>query len=205
MKVDMALISSMNEKPQTGTDKSAAENTEKPAAVVAAEKKADDKKEEEEVKKPEKPEKHSKFKTFLVVIIMIVGFVLLVWNLTALVNNKRLDDQGSAVNIVYEMEDLESFMGNTEGSGATNITDKTENEMPTDTGNEDTEPEDDTEDIVYANESEEMAALRKEAKEARNEAALVRQELKNAEDMLDSSLQREADLQSQLDALTGGN
>lgn len=66
----------------------------------------------------------------------------------------------------------------------------------------DSEPENDG---AYADESEELSALRKEVQEARNEAALAKQELKNAEDMLDSSLAREAELKKQLDELSGND
>ena len=50
----------------------------------------------------------------------------------------------------------------------------------------------------YANESEEMAALRQRTKEAENEAEFVKRQLKNAEEMLDYSLTENERLQNEL-------
>ena len=150
-------------------------------------------------------DKHSRLKTFLLIVAMVGGFGLFVWNMTNFVNNMRLDSQGYPVNAVYEMEDLNDFMNtdNRDDSAATNVDDQTESEVSTDATRDgpESEPDDISSDIA----DDDADTLRQKAQDALNEAALVRQELKNAEDMLDSSLQREAELQNQLNTLNGGN
>lgn len=166
--------------------------------------------EEDEDDEIDESDKHSKLKTFLMVALMVGGFGLFVWNMTGLVNNMRLDNQGHAINVVYDMEDLGSFMDSSDGSGSTTVTDaeKTESEVSTDAARDG--PTSETPSAAMhiepsAGESSDMAELRQEVQDALNEAAFVKQELKNAEDMLDSSLAREAELQNKLDELTKGN
>lgn len=188
MKVNMALVSEEDEEPME----------------VRAEAEA-----EEEDDEYDESDKHSKLKTFLLVVAMVGGFGLFVWNMTGLVNNMRLDNQGFAVNTVYDMEELGDFMENMgEGSQAsdTPASDKTESGVSTDAARDGPGAAEsgNAAQVADRDGSSDTAALRKEVQDALNEAALVKQELKNAEDMLDSSLQREAQLQSQLDALTKG-
>lgn len=148
-------------------------------------------------------DKHSKLKTLILVAAMVGGFGLFVWNMTGLVNNMRLSTQGSATSIVYEMEDLQSFLniGNDEESGTVPVSDLTEKNSSADAAR------DGPADSGGASETEvpadtDTAALMQERDEAKNEAAFVRQQLKNAEDMLDSSLSREAELERQVKELT---
>lgn len=169
-----------------------------------------DENDEEDEDEIDESDKHSKFKTFLMVALMVGGFGLFVWNMTGLVNNMRLDSQGHAVNVVYDMEDLGSFMDSSDGSGSTTVidTEKIESEVSTDAAR-DGPKSGNSSDTMYiepsAGESNDMAELRKKVQDALNEAAFVKQELKNAEDMLDSSLAREAELQKKLNELTKGN
>lgn len=205
MKVNMALISDTDEKFKT-TDRDVADTK---AVDVDVGKDADADTGEGYEDEFDESDKHSKIKTFLLVAAMIGGFGLFVWNMTGIVNNMRLDNQGYAVNTVREMEDLKSFM-NTGGSGSTTVS-ATEQESRTSTDTARDGPGSDDSgsgasgSSSYANESEEIKALRQEVQNARNEAALVKQELKNAEDMLDSSLRREEDLLIQIDWLSNGN
>ncbi len=117
---------------------------------------------------------------------LIIGLGLCIWGMTGVVNNMRLNNQGRA-DAVYEAENLEDFMDGTEDNEAIDVYAHTENGADADAVR--SSPDD----------------LKKEAEDAKNEAALVRQELKNAEDMLESSLLREEELQNQLDALQRTN
>ena len=144
--------------------------------------------------------KNSKIKTVLLLLMMIGGFALFVCNMTHLVNNMRLDNQGSATEIVYEMDErLEGHMGS-DGSGSVPITDSLEEEsgVSTDAARDGPEAPASDEGPSYANESEEMAALRQRTKEAENEAEFVKRQLKNAEEMLDYSLTENERLQNEL-------
>lgn len=203
MKVNMALIADTDE-DLLDTDEAVIKDMK---AAVEADMKEDEADEEEDDEEDES-DKHSKIKTLLLIAAMVGGLGLFVWNMTGLVNNMRLDDQGYAVNVVYDMEDLGSFMDSSNSSGSVTVPiEQTEGEVTTDAARDgpDTETDDKSGSVSYANESEEITVLRQEVEDALNEAALVRQELKNAEDMLDSSLQREAELQEQIDTLTGEN
>lgn len=148
-------------------------------------------------------------------------------------NMRLQNQGSATTNVVYDASDrLDAFM-DTEGSATVEVTTEASTEeaedSPGDTaavpddvaipdsdvdvidtavytstkGETTTENSGNSSSVVYNSESEAVAALQKEVEEANNHAALVEQELKNAEDMLDSSLQREADLQSQLDGLKG--
>lgn len=198
MKVNMVLISG---EPEEEIVNKKGPPEKKRKEKKAAEKPVEEPKEEEEDEVLDESDKHSKIKTVLLVAAMIGGFAIFVWNMTNLVNNMRLDNQGSP-SVVYETDErLDSYTGE-EGSGAVDVSELSEEETPED----DTvrAGPGDTEAPVYANESEEMAALRQERDEARNNEELMRRQLKNAEDMLDSSLQREAELQNKLGG-QGGN
>lgn len=167
------------------------------------------------------PSKHSGIKTFFLVIIMIGGFILFAWNMINYVNNMRLDGQGRAISIVSEMDkanSIDNFMdqSNTDTSLTQSSTDNMEsstdnmegsanlmsNSVEDNTGISLNGFEADT-DIVQddgADLPDDAASLKQIAIDAENETALVRQELKNAEDMLNASLQREAELKNQLEA-----
>ena len=134
-------------------------------------------------------DRHSGLKAFLLMLAMLGGLALFVWNMTAIVNNMRLDNQGAASSIVYELKDLTGFGDGEEGSGAEEPKNVSGSAVSTDT------PRDGPGETPGPAGDDEIAALKQEADDAKNEAALVRQELKNAEDMLDSSLAREAELQ----------
>lgn len=127
-----------------------------------------------------RPKKHSKLAPVLLVAGMLSGLGLFVWNMTGYVNNMRLDNQGTASNIVYEKQDLLNSVGNSEGSGAE------ENKASADTFSDRPSSEE-----KYSNsENNDVDSLRKELEDAKNEAALTKQELKNAEDMLDTALKK---------------
>lgn len=152
---------------------------------------------------------HSRLKTFLLLAAMIGGFGLFVWNMTGLVNSMRLDNQGMA-NIVYEM-DLDDFRdGNDnlrpaadenmlpeEGGNSVDAARDGPVEKPPDPGG----TEQPGSGAQYMDESEEVAALRQQLADTENEMALLRQKQGVTEDMLDSSLAREAELQGQIDTL----
>lgn len=200
MKVNASLLQDENEKALQAEDiKIKVTHKEEPDTDDEAIDENDDRDEDGDESK-----KHSKIKMLLLLAAMVGGFGLFVWNMTGLVNNMRLDNQGHAVNVVYEMEDLDDFMG---GSAVTdNHVDShedTESEVSTDAARDD--PGDDANvpkvTISAADGTDDVEELRQIAKNALNEAALVRQELKNAEDMLDSSLAREADLQNRIEEL----
>lgn len=156
-------------------------------------------------------DRRSGIKIFMAAGAIVTGLGLFVWSMTSFVNNMRLNDQGHASSVVYDMQNLASFSGDgLEGSAATSMDEEEppagDGENPS--GSEEAQEEETGSDISqadYTNDSEEVAALRQEAKAARDEAALAKQELKNAEDMLDASLTREEELKRQLDGLTGDN
>lgn len=204
MKVNMTLISDTDERLKTADIKSVKEISDKKVPVNE---------DNDENDNEDESNRHSRIKSVLLILVMFFGFILFVVNMIGYVNNKRLDNQGQATNVIREMEDIDSFMNGDDGSGSTSIDniDHTKVEKPTTAvwNNPASDMEDhnagNPTDTTYANESEEMAALRQETQNALNEAALVRQELKNAEDMLDSSLLREEELQNRLDELSGNN
>lgn len=137
---------------------------------------------------------HSKLKTALLIAAMVGGFALFVWNMTGLVNNLRLDNQGSATNIVYDVEDLSSFM-DMSGSGSVPVDESTmESEVSTDAARDGPsasalEPDNVQADTDTGSESD--SELAKERDEALNEKALTERELEQAAEMLDASLIRE--------------
>ena len=192
MKVNMALISGDDETLQNA-DIAVEEDVEDVIEEDAEDTDEDDDEDESD--------SHSKIKAVIIVAIMIGGFVLCAWNMTKLVNNMRLDNQGYPVNVVYEMEKVDDFMGNADGSGsAATAVSQNEDEMSTDEARDGPDAVLDKSEENLSENDGDMAALKKEAEDARNEAALVKQELRNAEDMLDSSLKREQDLQNRLNA-----
>lgn len=192
MKVNMSLLSEMDNDLK---DKNmpAMETGAEDADIEDGDE--EDEGDEEDVGEDEdESDRHSKLKTFLFIAAMAGGFVLAVYNMTSLVNNMRLDNQGFArASYVYDIS-ADSFQNGSEGTAAEPAGMQRESEVSTDAAR-------DGPDTAPADEAEDAGSLEKKAQDALNEAALVKQELKNAEDMLDSSLQREAELQSQLDAL----
>lgn len=146
---------------------------------------------------------HSKLKTVLLVAAMVGGFALFVWNMTGLVNNMRLDNQGAATNIVYDIEDMSSMM-DLSGSGSVPVDPAIqESEVSTDAARdgpasamaaEQDEEQQDT-DRDNADESE----LQELYDEMANSKALTERELEQAAEMLDASLTREEFLQKLLD------
>ncbi len=213
MKVDMALLS--------GEAEAEVKPVPAPAAKIPVSDDTDsvdiDDGEEEEDGEDELDESssHSKLKTFLLIAAMVGGFGLFVWNMTGLVNNMRLDSQGTAnTNIVYEYN-LEDFMGSSEnGSVTIDVEDHEESEVSTDAVRDGPESDESgstglddhmASETGGSGDAATASELEQELRDAKNHAALVEQELKNAEDMLDSSLAREAELQSEIDRLTGNN
>lgn len=167
---------------------------------------------EEEDDGEDESDKYSRLKTVLLLAMMIGGFAIFVSNMTGLVNNMRLDNQGSATtNIVYEAQDrIDSFLGSVEAGSATiSVEDHEESGVSTDAARDGPVSEDSdegsegTEDFGSA--AEAVEAARKERDEALNYAALKDQELKNAEDMLDSALQKVDEQQQIIDSLNGNN
>lgn len=204
MKVNMTLLSGMDDE-QTVVNTPV--SNEKSSVMMDMDTDVEDEDADDE-DAIDNSDKHSKVKTFLLIAAMVGGFGLCLWNMTGVVNNMRLNGQGYAVNITHEMEDPSAFMDYADGSASVDISTagQTESGVTMDAAR-DGPGLVDTENIPQAgaNETDEMAALRKETENALNEAALVKQELKNAEDMLDSSLQREAQLRSELNALSNSN
>lgn len=144
-------------------------------------------------------DRHSKIKTFLLVAAMIGGLGLFVWNMTGLVNNMRLDNQGYAVNVVHEDEEIRNFMGSSDGSAAVGMTVGTG--AAADAADARDGPAQDgggAGQAMYHSESGTVDTLRQEVKEANNTIALLQQELRNADDMLGA-------MQEQLDGLSGEN
>lgn len=193
MKVNMSLIEPEAKAP-------AMEETQSPKPTEQKTEPVQEEKEEEVI---DELDKHSKIKTFLLVAAMVGGFGLFVWNMTSLANNMRLDNQGSA-SAVYEMDDrLEGFMDDSDGSGAISSTEVQESEVSTDAARDGPVSDESTVHAQTEEEPGEDKELDQLLKEAYDAKALIEQELKNAEDMLDSSLAREAALKSELDALKG--
>ncbi|WP_300961239.1 hypothetical protein, partial [Faecalibaculum rodentium] len=188
MKVNMDLLSGTDEV----TKPAAAMPVEEPADTdTGMEEDADDGEEDEEI---DESDSHSKLKTALLVAAMVGGFALFVWNMTGFVNNMRMDSQGSATSIIQEMESLDDFMDR-DGSAAVDVNEAPEREVPTDAdrdGPAASEDDSGQETKTYENESEEMAALRKELDQAVKDRELTERELANAEKMLDAALAREA-------------
>lgn len=184
MKVDM---SKLVEEPANVAPKAEKAPKKKIKQVVPKPVEEEDKEEEEE-DEYDNFDKHPKMKAFLLVTAMVGGLGLFVWNMTGFVNSMRLDNQGSASSIVYEMKDLNSFMGGSEGSGASADTgveateEPEENKASADTARDGPADSGETED--------DADTWKKKAEDADNERALMEQKLKNAEDMLDSALQK---------------
>lgn len=165
----------------------------------------------EEQADPDESGKRPKLKAFLLIAAMVGGFALFVWNMTGLVNNMRLDNQGSADRIVYEMEDLSGRMDEEpeldEDEGEPSESQGTEEDAggardgPEDAsgdaaGEEQAEdkPEDKPaaqEPVQYGSESEAIQAMK-------NDIALKDRELEQAAEMLDAALKREAELKKKL-------
>lgn len=187
MKVNMALISDTNEElKNTDIDNADVNDT------------ADTSEPDRDEDEIDESSKHSKLKTFILVAAMIGGFGLFVWNMTGLVNNMRLDNQGHAMNIVYEMEELEDFMnGNDSSSLSDNSADDYEkNKVSTEAIRDGPEYQND--------DNDEITELKEELKKANDDIALKQQELNIAEEMLDHSLQEQERLQNELDSVNAG-
>lgn len=195
MKVNMDLLSGTDEE----TKPAAAMSVEEPADTdTGMEEDADDGEEDEEI---DESDSHSKLKTALLVAAMVGGFALFVWNMTGFVNNMRMDSQGSATSIIQEMESLDDFMDR-DGSAAVDVNEAPEREVPMDAdrdGPAASEDDSGQETKTYENESEEMAALRKELDQAVKDRELTERELANAEKMLDAALAREAGASGETD------
>lgn len=195
MKVNMDLLSGTDEE----TKPAAAMPVEEPADTdTGMEEDADDGEEDEEI---DESDSHSKLKTALLVAAMVGGFALFVWNMTGLVNNMRMDSQGSATSIIQEMESLDDFM-DSDGSAAVDVNDAPEREVPTDADRDGpavNESDRGHETKTYENESDEMAALRAERDQAVKDKELTERELANAEKMLDAALAREAGASGETD------
>lgn len=186
MKVDMSMLMEEEDAPK------------KASAVPEAdsgEPQAEEEDIEEDEAEEDESDSHSKLKTMLLIAAMVGGFALFVWNMTGLVNNLRLDNQGSATNIVYDVEDLSSFM-DMSGSGSVPVDESTtESEVSTDAARDGppaaaaAEPGDvhAGSDTVNKSDSE----LAKERDEALNDKAFTERELEQAAEMLDASLMRE--------------
>lgn len=162
--------------------------------------------EPEEQADPDESGERSKLKAFLLIAAMVGGFALFVWNMTGLVNNMRLDNQGSADRIVYEMEDLSGRMDEepdeadegepSEGQGseedAGGARDGPEDASGDAAGEEQAEDEPAAQEPVqYGSESEAIQAMK-------NDIALKDRELEQAAEMLDAALKREAELKKKL-------
>lgn len=199
MKVNMALLEGEEEvQVALSPVKEADPVIEVDVAEDEDEEDEEDEDDDEDDDEIDESDSHSKLKTFLLVAVMVGGFGLFVWNMTGLVNNMRLNNQGRAVNVVNSVENLGSFMNSGTGSGATAVdAEEKESEVSTDAARDGPSYDDSGGSRIVidasGDESEDMAALRKELEDAVNEAALVKQELKVAEDMLDSALAREAE------------
>lgn len=162
-----------------------------------------DEDEDEDEYDEDESDSHSKLKTALLVAAMVGGFALFVWNMTGLVNNMRLDNQGSATNIVYDMEDLSSFM-DMSGSGSYTVDPATlESEVSTNSSRDGpssvmaAETDDERQESVSGDAT--YDELKKLADEAVNDKALTERELEQAAEMLDASLSREEALKQLLE------
>lgn len=198
MKVNMALISDDNKKQQEPEDDIRKKNVNEDTVDIDADMEED----EDEDDDIDESGSHSKLKTFLLIAAMIGGFGLFVWNMTGLVNNMRLDNQGYAVNVVREMENIDDYESMDDDGESSNADDQVESEVSTDAardgpGEEDSEnPESSAgiDNVQHTDESEELTALR-------NEVELLKQERKIVEDMLDSSLGREEECKAEIERL----
>ncbi len=144
-----------------------------------------------------KPAKRFNIKKISAAVLIPAGLIILICIMTGFLNNIRPKGQIRPESTGYDTE-IEEISAVEEIP--VNTLDNTAPFAPVNEGlytDEDLFADED----LYTNESEEIAALKKEAEDARNEAALIKQKLKNAEDMLDSSLKRESELQNKLDAL----
>lgn len=192
MKVNMNLLSGTDEE----TKPAAVPPVEEPANTdTGMEEDTGDEEEAGDEDEIDESDKHSKLKTALLVAAMVGGFALFVWNMTGLVNNMRMDSQGSATSIIQEMESLDDFM-DSDGSAAVDVNDAPEREVPTDADRDGpavNESDGGHETKTYENESDEMAALRAERDQAVKDKELTERELANAEKMLDAALAREAE------------
>ena len=186
MKVDMSMLMEEEDAPKKASGIPEADS---------GEPQAEEEDTEEDEAEEDESDSHSKLKTMLLIAAMVGGFALFVWNMTGLVNNLRLDNQGSATNIVYDVEDLSSFM-DMSGSGSVPVDESTtESEVSTDAARDGppaataAEPGDvhAGSDTVNRNDSE----LAKERDEALNDKAFTERELEQAAEMLDASLMRE--------------
>lgn len=162
--------------------------------------------EPEEQTDPDESRERSKIKAFLLIAAMVGGFALFVWNMTGLVNNMRLDNQGSADRIVYEMEDLSGRMdeepdeadeGEPSESQGSEDDPGGARDGPEDASGDAAGEEQDKnipaaqEPVQYGSESEAIQAMK-------NDIALKDRELEQAAEMLDAALKREAELKKKL-------
>lgn len=188
MKVNMSIINDVAPvviKPET---------TEVEIKEIEVETQAVDVEEDVEEDEFDNSDKHSKLKTFLLVAAMVGGLGLFVWNMTGLVNNMRLDNQGSASSIVYERQDLKNAVGGSEGSEI-NTDATSEGAISTDAARDGPSSEDDSSknsNVTNSktnpvNENKDTATLQKELDEANNKIELLKQENKVAKEMLESS------------------
>lgn len=159
--------------------------------------------EEEDEEDDDESDSHSKLKTVLLIAAMVGGFALFVWNMTGLVNNMRLDNQGTATNIVYDIEDMSSMM-DLSGSGSVPVDPAIqESEVSTDAARDGpasamaAEQDEERQDTGRDNADE--SELQELYDEMANSKALTERELEQAAEMLDASLTREEFLQKLLD------
>lgn len=162
--------------------------------------------EPEEQADPDESGERSKLKAFLLIAAMVGGFALFVWNMTGLVNNMRLDNQGSAGRIVYEMEDLNGRMDE-EPDEADEGEPSESQDAEEDPGGARDGPEDASGDAAGEEQDEDKPAVQEpvqyksesEAIQAmKNDIALKDRELEQAAEMLDAALKREAELKKKL-------
>lgn len=159
--------------------------------------------EEEDEEDDDESDSHSKLKTVLLVAAMVGGFALFVWNMTGLVNNMRLDNQGTATNIVYDIEDMSSMM-DLSGSGSVPVDPAIqESEVSTDAARDGPASamaaEQDEEQQDTGRDNADESELQELYDEMANSKALTERELEQAAEMLDASLTREEFLQKLLD------
>lgn len=147
---------------------------------------------------------HSRLKTALLVVLMLGGFAVFVFNMMGFVNNVRLDNQGTPNAIYEELDRLEHFLDvGEDGSVTVSVAEREESEVPTH-ADRDGPPGGVAETASPGSEDTDEDS-QKAIDDALNYAALKEQELKNAEDMLDSALRRNDELQQQINQLTGGS
>lgn len=163
----------------------------------------DEGEDEEDDDDDDESDSHSKLKTVLLVAAMVGGFALFVWNMTGLVNNMRLDNQGTATNIVYDIEDMSSMM-DLSGSGSVPVDPAIqESEVSTDAARDGPASamaaEQDEEQQDTGRDNADESELQELYDEMANSKALTERELEQAAEMLDASLTREEFLQKLLD------